>query len=187
MTCFEIVLNWAVVIGVPFICMLLPVHPWNPYKFSEQTHWDWPVDTEFGWKSNIWVNEYALVRPFQLWPNVTGNYFLEMEDMQRLDCPRVYYPTCAKNKVTYVNPCIMHANKQTFKRFGPCLLFRRNANEKIVVVVPKQWRTNKTDMEKIKKNFVFAKNDFLNMLIKSSVPKYFVEQFKASLNKTNLS
>ncbi|KAI5644657.1 kazal-type serine protease inhibitor domain-containing protein [Phthorimaea operculella] len=163
MTRFGIFRNWVAVIGVNIVCMLLPVLPWNPYKPSQQTQWDKKLD---GWKSNQWVNEYALVRPFQLWPNVTVNYFLELEDMTNFDCPRVYYPTCATNGVTYVNACIMHALKQTFKRFGPCLIFRRNENEKTAIVVPKKWRTNKTEFENIKKNFKYTKENIMNMLSK---------------------
>lgn len=48
-------------------------------------------------------------------------------DTQCLNCPRIYYPVCGHDKITYANMCILNClNKTTFYRDGQCINYRRN-------------------------------------------------------------
>ncbi|XP_063834340.1 uncharacterized protein LOC135083508 [Ostrinia nubilalis] len=50
---------------------------------------------------------------------------VDLENMAACKCPRVYWPVCAKNNITYLNYCIMDCLDQEIRRYGPCINYRR--------------------------------------------------------------
>ncbi|VVC86692.1 unnamed protein product [Leptidea sinapis] len=76
---------------------------------------------------------YKLYEPFQV-PNQSRAE--ELDHITDCRCPRVYWPVCAYDNVTYANPCIMNCFGQTKRRYGPCITYRRN----ILIRVPLEWK-----------------------------------------------
>ncbi|CAB3252553.1 unnamed protein product [Arctia plantaginis] len=57
-------------------------------------------------------------------------------------CPRVYFPVCATNGVSYSNACVMHCTRfnVTVRRDGPCIEYRRRNNDLAYnITLPQHW------------------------------------------------
>lgn len=80
---------------------------------------------------------YKLVEPYQL-PNKTS--VNDLEHIHNCECPRVYWPACGDDNITYVNACIVHCLKKKLRRFGPCITYRRNNHRKMVIFIPSAWK-----------------------------------------------
>lgn len=83
------------------------------------------------------VKLYGLVEPYQ-WES--GSKILPLANFTHCSCPRVYYPVCAVNDVTYVNACVMKCvlNKPA-RRDGPCIMYRKSGNAKVSIALPEEW------------------------------------------------
>ncbi|KAL0810954.1 hypothetical protein ABMA28_010248 [Loxostege sticticalis] len=60
--------------------------------------------------------------------NVCRKRIVDLENMAYCRCPRVYWPVCAKNNITYMNYCIMDCLDQDIRRYGPCIHYRRSGD-----------------------------------------------------------
>lgn len=65
---------------------------------------------------------HSFVEPYQLPSNKPLD---DLEDIKFCQCPRVYWPTCATNGLTYMNYCIMNCLDKVLRRYGPCIEYRR--------------------------------------------------------------
>lgn len=87
---------------------------------------------------------YSIVEPYQL-PAGGG----KVVDFDRVsdcsNCPRFYYPTCGKDGITYVNPCVLKCiNKTMPHRLGQCIVYRRKGSRisepGVRLRLPTKWR-----------------------------------------------
>ncbi|OWR53033.1 hypothetical protein KGM_208164 [Danaus plexippus plexippus] len=83
---------------------------------------------------------YQLMVPYII-PNKTRPK--DLDQMNTCECPRVYWPACATDNITYVNVCILLCLNKTLRRYGPCITYRRNFNKKIRVYVPSIWKVRR--------------------------------------------
>ncbi|XP_041972396.1 uncharacterized protein LOC121728312 [Aricia agestis] len=51
----------------------------------------------------------------------------DLDEIYNCECPRVYWPVCSVDDITYVNACIANCLKIKIRRPGPCVLYRREA------------------------------------------------------------
>lgn len=68
--------------------------------------------------------------------------FVDLYDIPECQCPRVYWPICANDNITYVNHCILNCNLKKnggMRRYGPCVHYRRRMMSFVEVVLPKTW------------------------------------------------
>ncbi|KAI8423725.1 hypothetical protein MSG28_012756 [Choristoneura fumiferana] len=68
--------------------------------------------------------------------------FVDLYDIPECQCPRVYWPICANDNITYVNHCILNCNQAKnggMRRYGPCVHYRRSMMSFVEVVLPKTW------------------------------------------------
>lgn len=66
-------------------------------------------------------DRHNLPEPYQL----PGNKrVVELENIQFCRCPRVYWPTCGTDGITYMNVCILQCLSKTLRRYGPCIVYR---------------------------------------------------------------
>ncbi|KAI8423724.1 hypothetical protein MSG28_012755 [Choristoneura fumiferana] len=94
------------------------------------------------------MKEYNILYPYQM------REFVDLYDIPECQCPRVYWPICANDNITYVNHCILNCNKDKnggMRRYGPCVHYRRSMMSFVEVVLPKTWENapNNDTVEKL--------------------------------------
>ncbi|XP_048006989.1 uncharacterized protein LOC125242274 isoform X1 [Leguminivora glycinivorella] len=91
--------------------------------------------------------EYNLIYPYE-WRQ---GEFIDLEKMLDCYCPRVYWPCCSSEGVTYPNHCVLICDKKSLKRLGPCIKYRRDMDQVMTIVLPRDWKnTTRKDLEHVK-------------------------------------
>ncbi|KAI8426769.1 hypothetical protein MSG28_014457 [Choristoneura fumiferana] len=99
--------------------------------------------------NHYFMKQYNILYPYQM------REFVDLYDIPECQCPRVYWPICANDNITYVNHCILNCNQAKnggMRRYGPCVHYRRSMMSFVEVVLPKTWENapNNDTVEKVK-------------------------------------
>jgi hypothetical protein len=104
---------------------------------STTTLWTTPApeSDQYLDKGELWYidyrDRYNLLEPFQIAGNMKK--VVDLENLPLCRCPRVYWPACATNNITYINICILNCLGKTMRRYGTCINYRR-LNDDVVDV-----------------------------------------------------
>nr|XP_053620136.1 uncharacterized protein LOC128680768 [Plodia interpunctella] len=127
-------------------------------------------------EGNFWPPYYHdLVRDFMVPPVYNLEVSNAVPDLTKIKncsmCPRVYWPVCAKDNISYFNHCVLKClNKSSlYRRDGVCINYRRNLNMNtsiINLILPKDVAKNesqhKYEHTAFTKDITFYSATFLN-------------------------